>query len=124
MEEKIDVRTVKVNPTTFWASSYKRTTVEAVIKAWEDFSMLSLLTRQKVVKPKQKTGSKGTPPTTDTVEQSVQVWSLRCDPCYAASTVKAAKLNRSTTATLDSWASELGCTTRKREKWMKHREST
>ncbi len=31
---------------------------------------------------------------------------------------------RPSTATLDSWASELGCTTRKREKWTKHREST
>jgi hypothetical protein len=88
MEEKIDLRTVHANATTFWARSYNRTKVEAVIKAWEDFSMLSLHTACKVVKPPKKKGSKGAPPTTDTVEQSLQVWSLRCDPCYAASKKK------------------------------------
>jgi hypothetical protein len=35
MEEKIDLRTVHANATTFWSRSYNRTTVEAVIKAWE-----------------------------------------------------------------------------------------
>ncbi len=73
---------------------------------------------RKILKPKKTKHALAN----DTVDQAVQAWSLKCDPCYAASKNNIAKLNKSTTPTLDSWVSEVGCSTSKRNKWAAHRE--
>ena len=79
--------------------------------------MISLHTSNKIVKPKNVKG--GSNSVIEAV-QHVQAWGLRCDPCYAYSKQETAKLNKSRTVTLDSWANETGCSTRKLDKWTKH----
>ncbi len=73
------VETVQVNAVTFWPCTYKRVTEEDVIidKEWEDSFMLSLHSSHKILKPEKTKHA----PANDTVKQSVQAWSLRCDPC-------------------------------------------
>jgi hypothetical protein len=113
---KAKSKLVNSRNSTYWPATHQHSLIVAKIKDWEDSHMLSLHICPKLRKP---TGKKTC--ATEATQQNVQAWGLRCDPCYAHSKQTGARINRVREATLDSWASETGCPTRKVDRWKKHR---